>query len=121
MVRQRTQERIGNMEKVHYTAIVDKEIQRLLGDHQYYQENFGKHETIPIMSETTEDENYNTWVRFCFGNYDGNGWIDITYWYKYHGVFSEMACGEPAFNDGSTDTYEGDDIEITVTLKFGDE
>lgn len=109
------------MNKVHYTAIVDKHIQQLLNDIKYYKEHFVKHSSIEILSEdaTIDNETYNTWIRFCFGNLDGNGWIDITYWLKdQSGTFLEIACGEPAFQNNSSDTFEDDTIQITVNIEF---
>lgn len=109
------------MNKIHYTAKVNKHIQRLLNDTKYYKKHFKKHGTIEILSEdaTIDDETYNTLVIFCFGNLDGNGWLDITYWLKdQSGTFLEVACGEPTFRDNSTDTYEDDAIQISVTTKF---
>lgn len=102
------------------TVLVDKHIQKLLGDEEYYKEYWTKDFEKTLLSRNFDigDKSYNVLVQYCNGSLDGNGWIDITYWQEINKALYEIACGEPAFEDGTTDSYVIDDTEITITIKF---
>jgi len=108
------------MDKIERTVSVDKHIQKLLSDEAYYREYWEKDYEETLLSEnfSVGGKSYNVLVQYCTGSLDGNGWIDITYWEKKHGTLYEIACGEPAFEDGTVDSYVIDDMEIIITIEF---
>jgi len=108
------------MDKMEITVLVDKHLQKLLSDEEYYKECWTKDFEKILLSRnfSVGDKPYNVLVMYYNGSLDGNGWIDITYWEKRDGALYEIACSEPVFEGGATDSYVIDDMEIIITIEF---
>lgn len=108
------------MDRRVLTAYVNKNLQRLLTDDDYYIEHYEKDFEETILSESffIDGMRYNVLVQYCTGSLDGNGWIDITYWQRDKDALYEIACGEAAFEDGATDSYMIGDTLVVVNIEF---
>lgn len=111
---------MNEMDKMEITVSVDKHIQKLLSDEEYYRKYWIKDYEKTLLSRnfSVGDKRYNVLVQYCTGSLDGNGWIDITYWEEAHGGLREIACGEPVFEDGASNSYVIDGREIIITIEF---
>jgi len=107
------------MVKMELIVSVDKHLQKLLGDEDYYREHWTKDFERTLLSRNFKigDKFYNVLVQYCTGSRDGNGWISISYWEKIHGSLHEIADGV-AFEDGTSNSYMIDGREIIITIEF---